>query len=462
MNIRRFEVPGLAQYSYMISSSGEAVVIDAIRDFDRYTDYAAEHGLKIRHITETHIHADFASGSVGLAEATGAELALSGYDEGELYQYAMPHRRLRNGDAIELGGLRLEALHTPGHTPEHLSFVLFDLERSATKPTAIFTGDFLFVGSLGRPDLLGEEAKLGLAHELYRSFHARIAELPDSVAVYPGHGAGSLCGAGMSEGADSTLGHERATQRLFGLSEREFVEEILATAPPMPAYYPRMKRLNAAGAPSGVTLPGARGIGAAELKDLLAGGDVTVLDLRGPEAFGKAHIAGAINIGAGQNLSLWAGWLLDAERPVVLVNKSGDDEESRRALVRVGLDRITGFLAGGMPVWIEAGFDFNVMPQLSVQQVASRGNDLLVLDVRHDGEWAAGHIAGAEHIMLGDLPRRVESLRKDRPIVTVCGSGYRASVAASLLEAHGVQDVSIMAGGMDAWTQHGLHTAAQA
>ena len=462
MNIRQFEVPGLAQFSYMISSAGEAVVIDAMRDFDRYTDYAAEHGLKITHILETHIHADFASGSAGLAEATGAELALSGYDEGELYQYAMPHRSLRNGDAITVGRLRLEALHTPGHTPEHLSFVLFDRERNSTKPVAIFTGDFLFVGSLGRPDLLGEEAKLALAHDLFRSFHTRIAGLPDSVAVHPGHGAGSLCGAGMSERVDSTLGYERAMQRLFKLNEQEFVEQILASVPPMPAYYPRMKKLNAAGASSVATLPGARGIGAAELKELLAGGEVTALDLRGPEAFGKAHIAGAINLGAGQNLSLWAGWLLDPDRPVVLVNESGDDEESRRALLRVGLDRIVGFLTGGMPAWIKAGFDLKVMPMLSVEEVANRGDDLLVLDVRHDTEWAAGHIAGAEHIMLGDLPRRVESLGKDRPIVTVCGSGYRAGVAASLLEAHGFQDVSSMDGGMDAWTQHGLHAVAQA
>jgi hydroxyacylglutathione hydrolase len=450
MNIKQFEVLGLAQYSYMISSEGEAVVIDAMRDFDRYTAYAAEHNLKITQITETHIHADFAAGSVGLAEATGARMSLSSYDEGELYQYAMPHRRLEDGDSIKVGRLRLEALHTPGHTPEHLSFLLFDVERSATEPLALFSGDFLFVGSLGRPDLLGEEAKVGLAHELYRSVHERIAELPDSVLVYPGHGAGSLCGAGMSEGAESTLGYERATQHLFRLSEEEFVKDILPSVPPMPVYYPRMKKLNAAGAPSVSASYGATAIPAAELKWLLTRPRVTVIDLREPKAFGAGHIPGAINIGAGQSLSLWAGWLIDPERQIVLVGESGDDEESRRALVRVGLDEIFGFLTDGIAGWTASGYDTEKTPLLSGEEIA--GTDgLLFLDVRNDEEWASGHIPGARHVMLGDLPGRMATLSKDAPIVTVCGSGYRASVAASLLAAHGFRDVSILDGGMGAW-----------
>jgi hydroxyacylglutathione hydrolase len=458
VNIKQFEVPGLAQYSYMISSEGEAVVIDAIRDFDRYTAYAAEHSLKITNITETHIHADFAAGSVGLAEATGAKLSLSSYDEGELYQYAMTHRRLEDGDAIKVGKLRLEALHTPGHTPEHLSFLLFDGERSATEPVALFSGDFLFVGSLGRPDLLGEDAKPALAHELYRSLHERIADLPDSVLVYPGHGAGSLCGAGMSEGAESTLGYERRTQPLFHLGEEEFVKDILASLPPMPVYYPRMKKLNSSGAPSVSARYGASAIPAAELKWLLTKPRVTVVDLRTPEAFGAGHIRGAINIGAGPSLSLWAGWLIDPERQIVLVGESGDDEESRRALVRVGLDEIFGFLEQGMAGWMEAGYDTEQIPLLSVEEVAGRKDDVLLLDVRNNAEWASGHIAGAQNVMLGDLPQRMEGLSKDAPLVTICEGGYRASVAASLLAAYGFHDVSILEGGMDAWGDKELQT----
>ncbi len=202
MKIERFEIPGLAQYSYVISSQGKAAAIDPIRDTDRYTTYLAQQGLTLTHILETHIHADFATESKALADETGAELALSAHDEGEHYRYAMPHRALRNADTVSVGALRLEALHTPGHTPEHLCFILFDTERGETEPMVLFSGDFLFVGSLGRPDLLGEEAKLGLAHQLFKSLHERLNRLPDSVQVYPGHGAGSLCGAGMSDRAE--------------------------------------------------------------------------------------------------------------------------------------------------------------------------------------------------------------------------------------------------------------------
>ncbi|MBW4039894.1 MAG: MBL fold metallo-hydrolase, partial [Acidobacteria bacterium] len=207
MMIDRFEVPGLAQYSYIVSSQGQGIIVDPSRDTDRYLHFLEKRGLALSVIVETHIHADFASGAKALAEATGAELALSGYDQGEHYRYGMPHRSLRNGDILKVGAVRLEALHTPGHTPEHLSFVAYDTQRSETEPLAIFSGDFLFVGSVGRPDLLGEEAKRGLAHELFQSLHLRLEALPDSVQVYPGHGAGSLCGAGMSERAESTLGY---------------------------------------------------------------------------------------------------------------------------------------------------------------------------------------------------------------------------------------------------------------
>ena len=283
MKIKQFEVPGLAQYSYVLSSEGQAIVIDPMRDFDRYTEYAAEQGVDIKYVTETHIHADFASGALALAEAVGAELALSSYDQ-EPYRYSMEHHALRDGDALRIGMLRLVSLHTPGHTPEHLSFVLFDEERDASQPLALFTGDFLFVGSLGRPDLLGEEAKQALAHELYRSLHERIASLPGGVQIYPGHGAGSLCGAGMSERAESTLGYERLRQPLFKLEEEAFVCEILATVPPMPSYYPRMKKLNSEGASNVADLPGKVALAPARVTALLADKSVTVIDLRRPES----------------------------------------------------------------------------------------------------------------------------------------------------------------------------------
>jgi hydroxyacylglutathione hydrolase len=457
MNVEQFEVPGLAHYSYIVSSGHEAIVIDPIRDFDRYIPYASERGLTIKVVTETHIHADFSSGALALADAVKADLALSAHDAGEHYRYSMRHRQLRDGDEMQVGSARLQALHTPGHTPEHLSFILFDGERSQSEPVAIFTGDFLFVGSLGRPDLLGDDEKQRLAKELYRSLHRRIQSLPGGVQLYPGHGAGSFCGSGMSERAESTLGYERATQSLFKLPESEFVQEILASVPPMPSYYPRMKKLNAEGALSIAKVPQPQRLSPAEFRARLDENSV-VLDLRSPEVFGDAHLPGAINIGAGQNLSLWAGWLLDPAKAIFLVSDCGDDEASRRALMRVGLDKIEGFLANGMSAWIEAGFEFARTPQLSVDAVHLRDPATMVLDVRSQKEWDVGHIENARHIALGDLSERIAQRPSGRPIIAVCGSGYRASIAASLLQQHGFTRISNLDGGMAAWNRRGLPT----
>src|SRR5471032_1862792 len=295
MVIERFEVPGLAQFSYMVEDSGEAVVIDPIRDIARYLHAAAAKGWKITQVIETHIHADCASGAKALAERNGAELAVSAHDEGERFQYSMPHRGLRDGDVVQVGRAQLAALHTPGHTPEHLSFVL--QKQGSSEPTAIFTGDFLFVGALGRPDLLGEAETARLAAELYRSVSQRIAELPDALRVYPGHGAGSLCGAGMSERPESTLGAERATNLYFSYAKQEFVEKILEASPEMPSYYPRMKELNSAGAVAYESLPAMKALSAEKVANISA----TIIDLRSPESFGEAHIPGSLNIGIGGN-----------------------------------------------------------------------------------------------------------------------------------------------------------------
>lgn len=454
--LHQFEIPGLAQYSYVIASQDRAVVIDPIRDFDRYTGYLSAHNLTLTHILETHIHADFASGAPALAAATGAELALSAHDEGELYQYAMPHRPLRNGDRIAVGHLTLEALHTPGHTPEHLSFLLYDNDRNPDHPIALFSGDFLFPGSLGRPDLLGEDAKLGLAHQLYQSLHHRIAHLPDTLRIYPGHGAGSFCGASIGAQAHSTLGQERATTPLYHLHEEDFVCHILASVPAMPAYYPRMKQLNSAGAPSLATLPGNTPLTAEQVRNLAQHQSAILIDLRNPEDFAAAHIPGAISLGAGPSLSLWAGWLLDATLPIALIHYSDNDEPSRRALTRVGLDNIAGYLAGGIPAWTVAGLPTASISLLSPQQLQSRlhAAPTTLLDVRNPSEWDQGHLPGAIHMPLGDLPMQLKSLPAHQPIVTICQGGYRASVAASLLAKAGFSNIGTLEGGMNAWSLH--------
>jgi hydroxyacylglutathione hydrolase len=455
MTIEQFLTPGLAQYAYLIASEGQAVVIDPMRGDPRPAAYATAHALRITHVLETHIHADFASGAPALAQAARAELALSAYDEGELYQYAMPHRRLHDRERISVGRLTLEALHTPGHTPEHLSFALHDSDQNDRAPIALFSGDFIFPGSLGRPDLLGEDAKVDLAHALYRSLHQRIAHLPDAVRLYPGHGAGSLCGAGIGGQAESTLGQERLTNPLCQLAEDDFVREILAGVPPMPAYYPRMKRLNAAGATPIEDLPAPQPLSPAQVHALDSTQSI-LLDLRTPEAFAAGHVPGAIHIGAGASLPLWAGWLLDPARPITLMSETGDDPDSRLALARVGLDHVTGFLAEGMSAWRAAALPERIIPLLSPVEVEERATHALLLDVRNPGEWQLGHIRGARHLMLGDLPGQLATLTPHQPIITICQGGYRASVAASLLARAGFRDVGTLAGGMTAWDQHKL------
>ncbi|MDE1178746.1 MAG: MBL fold metallo-hydrolase [Edaphobacter sp.] len=456
MKIERFEIAGLAQYSYIVSDAGEAVVIDPIRDIDRYTDYLAAHSLRLTSILETHIHADFATGSVELAAATGAKLALSAYDAGERFVYAMPHRQLFDGDSIPVAQARLVARHTPGHTPEHLSFLLYE-DDAATQPSAIFSGDFLFAGSLGRPDLLGEEAKLGLARELYRSATERIADLPDTLAIYPGHGAGSLCGSGMSERAETTLGFEREHDPYLRYPRQEFLEKILASVPEMPAYYPRMKQLNADGAPvigDRLTPQWLSPSEVASIKD----DDATVLiDLRGTAAFAAGHIAGSINIGRGPSLSLWAGWLLDAAKKIVLiVERRGDEvEESLRGLLRVGLDDILGVAT--IAEWRDAGYALTAMKLRNAADVQRELPSLYLLDVRNQGERSSGIIAGAHPTVLGDLTQHLDEIPREAKIVTICASGYRASIAASLLAAAGYADVSMLDGGMSAWQD--LHAA---
>ncbi len=462
MKIERFEVPGLAQYAYILSCGTHAVVIDPIRDIDAYLQYATLHGLTISHILETHIHADFASGATALAQATGAQLWLSAYADGEDYQYQFPHHPFQHDEVLAVGNLRIQALHTPGHTPEHLSFLLFDTARSATVPAALFSGDFLFVGSFGRPDLLGEAAKQKLAAQLYQSAHQTIAALPDSLEVYPCHGAGSLCGSGMGEHPQTTLGYERAVSPLFALPQASFIPQILATVPPFPPYYRRMKQLNSQGPALLTALPGTKPFTPAEVAALQSSTPVTLLDLRRPEAFGGAHIPGSINIGAGQNLSLWAGWMLDPETPILLIGDSADLDSARRALICVGLDNILGYLDGGIAAWIVAQIDSGSplahIPQRSPQQAQAEliASPATILDVRSDSEWHSGHIPNATHIMLGDLPTRISELDPTRLTYLVCGTGYRSSIATRILAAHGFQSLINIDGGMAAWNRQKL------
>jgi hydroxyacylglutathione hydrolase len=466
MLLERFEDKGLAQYSYAVGcpGAGELAIVDPRRDVDVFLDYAAEHGLRIRYVLETHIHADYASGAKELAERSGAELCASAYDAGQVFEIRHPHRDLRDGDTLEMGNVRIRALHTPGHTPEQMTYLVFDLRRAPDQPMAAFTGDFLFVGSLGRPDLLGDEAKRGLANQLFDSV-LRFAALPDHLEILPGHGAGSMCGAGMSGRPSTTLGYERYANPYLapGLGRAAFVAAILERVPPFPDYYRRMKQINSDGPRSLHGLPGLQAL------DLdLTGAHVDaghlVIDLRDQLSFGAGHIPGSFGIGARDDLSMWASWVVPYGPPIVLVTENpAAVEPAVRGLIRVGLDGVVGYLRGGITTWAQGGLPLAQTPQISAPDLARRlaaGETIRVLDVRDDSEWATGHIAHAAHVIAGEVGKRLDELPRGMgPLAVVCQSGYRSTVVASVLARAGVTNIVNVTGGMGAWQKAGLPLA---
>ncbi|MFW6058680.1 MAG: MBL fold metallo-hydrolase [Phycisphaeraceae bacterium] len=459
-------VPGLSIMSYLVGDekSGQAAVIDPTRDVDEYLRIADEHGLTIAHILETHVHADFVSGSVELKQRLNGEPTIhcSGLG-GDEWTPPYADHVVQDGDVVTLGRLHLQAMHTPGHTPEHISWALYDASRSTEDPWLLFTGDFLFVGDVGRPDLLGAEAQQQLAHQLYRSVFERLAGLPDHVEVYPGHGPGSLCGKAIGSRLASTLGYERRhSPALQQQPEQQWTQALLENMPQAPAYFKRMKRINAVGPESiGRDLPGQRALRVDDVRERLD--THLVLDIRSKEAFAAAHIPGAINIALEGSFPTWAGWILPHDRPMVLVADHADDvRDATRHLIRIGLERINGYLKDGMTAWETAGERVARLEPVSVHELHHRlerpSDAPLVLDVRTDAEWNAGHIDGALHIHGGELPNRLDEVPADQPVAVVCGSGYRASIAASLLKGRGDAHVMNVLGGMTAWQAADLPT----
>lgn len=461
----RFEVPGLAHYSYGVGcpGAGEAAIVDPERNTDRYLDWASENDLMITHVLETHIHADYASGAKELAERTGAELALSDYDDNELYEVVFDHRALKDGEAVEVGKVRIEALHTPGHTPEHLSFLVYDTARTSDVPAILVSGDFLFVGSLGRPDLLGEEAKLALAQELFGSVRDKLAGLPDGLEIAPAHGAGSMCGAGLSGRPTSTLGFERVANFYLdpGLGEQQFIDAILGSVPPFPPYYRRMKVLNSDGPDAVAERPIPRALSPHEFEQTIGSEGAVVIDLREQVAFGGAHIPDSLGIGAGTGLVTWASWFVPYERPILLVPAQEDEVvPATQCLYRVGLDNVIGYLKGGIASWNDDGLPLDELRQFSCQQLQEyiqSGEPIRVLDVRDAGEYAAGHIEGATHVQGGDLAESLAGIPEgDGPLAVICNSGYRSTAAASLLRQQGFTDLINVTSGMNGWRHAGL------
>ena len=461
MLLERIEDEGLAQYSYIVGSraTSDVAVVDPRRDIDVYLDWARQHGARIAVVLETHIHADFASGARALAARTGATLLESAHDRGQTFEVSHPHRDIANGERVSLGDIDLEAVHTPGHTPEHLSFLIF--ERDHTEPAAMLTGDFLFVNSVGRPDLLGDDESADLAGQLYDSVQ-RLHSYHDALPLYPGHGAGSMCGSGMGQAPTTTLGAERRNNPYLdeGLTRQTFVRRVVDSAPPFPPYYRRMKRVNAEGPSLLEQLPGQQAIDLAAFHQAVQKGHA-VIDLRDQTSFGAGHVPRAFGIGSGKMLSMWAAWVVPYDTPLLLVGDDSEIEEAIRSLVRVGLDDVHGYLRGGLSTWEAAGLPLGQTPQTTpreLQRQLAGAEPPLVLDVRTDDEWREGHLPGALHIMGGYLPERVSQVPRGRPILVMCGSGYRSTIAASVLERAGFSDITNLTGGMKAWKDAGLET----
>lgn len=464
MLLKYFYDQTLAHASYLVGcqKSGTAIVVDPGRDFEPYLRVAAENGMQVVGIAETHIHADYVSGARELAARVGAKLYVS--DEGPAewkYQYASryDHQLLRDGDEFKVGNIKFTVLHTPGHTPESISFLLTDMGGGASEPMGIFTGDFVFVGSIGRPDLLEEaagilgSAKVG-AHELFASVK-KFRDLPDYLQVWPAHGAGSACGKGLGAIPSSTVGYEkRFNPALQFTDESEFVDYILADQPEAPKYFAVMKRVNKVGPELLGTDNSVVRLDAGQFAKRES--SATLLDLTDRNSFRQAHARGSLNI-TPSGLAAWAGWILDYNRPAYLIaNDTGPDTaKAIQTLHKIGFDRVLGvFVRSDLERGGHLTSSYVQMSAADLQPQIEAGQ-VLLLDVRSNEEWKAGHIPQAKHAFLGKLPQYLQTLSEERPIVVQCQSGTRSAIAASIVLASG-REVIDLAGGYLAWQQSGI------
>lgn len=470
MLLKRFYDTRLAQASYLVGcqATGEAIVVDPNRDVEQYLRGAVDEGLRVTHVTETHIHADFVSGSRELAARAGARLLLS--DEGgEDWRYRFAESDgatlLHDGDRIDVGHVRLAVHHTPGHTPEHLSFIVTDTAVT-DRPMGALTGDFIFVGDVGRPDLLERAANVsGSMEEGARSLFAslqRFKTLPDYLQLWPGHGAGSACGKALGAVPSSSLGYERIVNwGLAATNEAEFVRNVLAGQPEPPRYFACMKRINRDGPRALLGFPPPERRDPDTLAEILRAG-MFVVDTRPAMDFATGHVPGTINIPLNRSFSTWSGSLLPYDRDVMLIAAGGDREsvsEAARDLAMIGLDRITGFFdQEALTRWAATEGDLATIAQLAVVELSDRmtRETIQVVDVRGAAEWSAGHLPGVANIPLGALADRLSELARDRPVVLHCQGGGRSAIGASILQANGFEQVFNLSGGFGEWQAKGL------
>jgi hydroxyacylglutathione hydrolase len=453
--LKQFYLPCLAHASYLIGdeATGTAAVVDPQRDTDQYLELAAEHGLTIRHVFLTHLHADFVAGHLELRDRAGATIYL-----GAAAKAGYAFTPLHDGGMVEFGRVRLKALETPGHTPESISIVVYDLNVSDTEPHAILTGDTLFIGDVGRPDLrvaLGWSAT-DLGGMLYDSLHTKLLGLPDQSLVYPAHGAGSLCGKAISKETVSTLGEQRRfNYALQPMTKEAFIGVVTADQPEAPPYFTYDAVLNSQERPT-LDEALAREMTPQTLDAVLALQSVgaQILDTRDPEEFAAAHLRGSINVGLGGQYATWAGTVLDHAHPIVIIATPGREHESAVRLGRIGFDHIAGYLENGLQ-------SLDSRPELVVStervsapfaaDLLASGNPPLAIDVRAPREREQKHIDGSLSVPLNRLAATMETLPRDRPLLVYCAGGYRSSIAASLLQRGGFDSVSEIAGGFAAW-----------
>lgn len=448
----------LAQGSYLIGcqATGEAIVIDAKRDIDTYLRLAEQNNLRITHITETHIHADFLCGSRELAAATGATMYLS--DEGgEGWQYEFPHVGLKDGSVIRIGKLSLEVLHTPGHTPESISFLLTD-HPASDKPVMIFTGDFVFVGDIGRPDLLEKAAGLigtkeAGARQMFRSLK-KFADLPEYIQVWSAHGAGSACGKALGAVHSTTVGYEKIRNWAFryGEDEQGFTDYLLADQPEPPRYFAMMKHLNKVKRPLLIEVPRHPELSGEEFLSAYRKG-IRIIDTRNKEDFAKGFIPGSLNVQGNNSFSTWLGWLLDYEEQFMLVAGDEQIEDLTRKLMRIGMDNIYGYISDVR----EPGIPLQTADVIGLDEFKAciDKDHIQIVDVRGATEYNAAHVEGADHVFVGTLQDNLDQIRKDKQVVVLCQAGDRSAIAYSLLRKNGFENVKNYPGGMKELMENG-------
>lgn len=449
MYFKQFYLGCLAHASYLIGSNGEAAVVDPQRDVDEYLAEANAQGLQIKYVIETHLHADFVSGHQEIAARTGAQIVF-----GAQAQVEFAHRAVQDGEEMRMGDVSLRFLETPGHTPEGICVLV----NAPNEPAKLLTGDTLFIGDVGRPDLAGGKGYTPqmMAEMMYDSLHGKLLKLPDEVEVYPAHGAGSMCGKNMSKETSSTIGEQRKfNYALKPMTKDEFVQMMTADLPEAPSYFPRDAEINRSGAREMSELQPPNALTPQQVSELR---DHILLDIRSAADFGAAHVPGSMNIGLGGQFAMWAGSLIPLNSSIIIIaDTSAQVDESVVRLARVGIEGVKGYLEGGVQSWRDAGLPINTIEQVSVSELKDQlaNSDLQVVDVRRPGEYVNGHVPRALNAPLASLDKSPLPLQKDKLTAVICAGGYRSSAAASLLQQQGFSKLLNVSGGTGAWVSAG-------